>query len=46
MKSFLTASLLSLLAAANPFEGKTLYVNPSYQKELDSSISTAEGLAK
>ena len=46
MKTFLTSSLLAVLAAANPFEGKTLYVNPSYQTELDSSIATAQGLAK
>ena len=48
MKSFLTPSLLAVLAAAsgNPFEGKTLYVNPSYQAELDTSIATATGLAK
>ena len=46
MKTFFTACMLAALASANPFEGKTLYVNPSYQKELDSSIATASGNAK
>jgi len=32
--------------ANNPFQGKTGYVNPSYQKELDSSIATATGTVK
>jgi cellulose 1,4-beta-cellobiosidase len=30
----------------NPFEGKTLYVNPTYQENLEFSISTASGSAK
>jgi len=39
---------LALLVGAqntgtNPFLGKTYYVNPSYQAELDTSISTATG---
>eukprot|EP01064_Diplonema_japonicum_P039413 TRINITY_DN986_c0_g2_i1.p1 TRINITY_DN986_c0_g2~~TRINITY_DN986_c0_g2_i1.p1 ORF type:complete len:440 (+),score=115.79 TRINITY_DN986_c0_g2_i1:65-1321(+) len=33
-------------AAQNPFEGKSFYVNPSYQKELNSSIATATGAVK
>ena len=36
---------LAAIASANPFEGKTLYVNPVYQTELDSSIATASGTA-
>jgi len=31
---------------ANPFEGKTLYVNPTYQTDLDGSIATATGITK
>jgi len=30
----------------NPFEGKNLYVNPTYQDNLQFSISTASGAAK
>jgi len=30
----------------NPFEGHDFYVNPSYQKELSTSIATATGKAK
>lgn len=30
----------------NPFVGAPFYVNPSYQKELDSSIKTANGTVK
>jgi cellulose 1,4-beta-cellobiosidase len=40
-------SVIVLLAnAQNPFEGKTYYVNPSYQAELDTSIATATGSVK
>ena len=46
MKTFYAAAALAALASANPFEGKTLYVNPAYQTELDSSISSATGTAK
>jgi len=35
--------LLALVGAQNPFSGKTFYVNPSYQAELDTSIATATG---
>jgi len=35
--------LLGTVYAQNPFAGKTYYVNPSYQAELDSSIATATG---
>lgn len=30
----------------NPFEGKSLYVNPTYQANLQTSIATASGTAK
>jgi len=30
----------------NPFEGKTLYVNPTYQANLQTSIATASGTAR
>jgi cellulose 1,4-beta-cellobiosidase len=33
-------------AQGNPFEGKSFYVNPSYQAELDTSIATATGSVK
>ena len=46
MKTFYAAAALAAIASANPFEGKTMYVNPAYQKELDSSISTATGTTK
>jgi len=40
-------SVIVLLAnAQNPFSGKTFYVNPSYQAELDTSIATATGTVK
>jgi len=32
--------------STNPFEGKTFYVNPAYQAELDTSIATATGAVK
>ena len=32
--------------ATNPFDNVNFYVNPSYQKELDTSISTATGVVK
>jgi len=35
-----------LVSAQNPFVGKTFYVNPSYQAELNSSITSATGVAK
>lgn len=31
---------------ANPFVGKTLYVNPTYQANLSTTISTASGTTK
>lgn len=37
---------LALAQNQNPFQGHTFYVNPSYQKELNSSIATASGKAK
>jgi cellulose 1,4-beta-cellobiosidase len=46
------ACVAPLVAAAaatngsNPFAGRTFYVNPSYQAELDSSIATATGAVK
>ena len=46
MKTFMASCLLAVFASANPFQGKHLYVNPSYQKELGSSIATATGTAK
>jgi len=49
MKSILLLVALFGFAASqtgtNPFIGKTFYVNPSYQKELNSSIATATGTA-
>jgi cellulose 1,4-beta-cellobiosidase len=42
----LLAILVVLALAQNPFQGKTFYVNPSYQKELDTSIATATGKVK
>jgi len=40
-------SVIALLVSAqNPFSGKTFYVNPSYQQELDTSIATATGPVK
>lgn len=33
----------SAVPAVNPFSVKSFYVNPSYQKELDTSIATASG---
>jgi len=33
-------------SGTNPFAGKTYYVNPSYQAELDTSIATATGTVK
>jgi cellulose 1,4-beta-cellobiosidase len=39
--------LLGVVSAQNnPFSGKTFYVNPSYQAELDTSISTATGVTQ
>jgi len=38
--------LLASCFAANPFQGKTFYVNPAYQRELDTSIATASGSVK
>jgi cellulose 1,4-beta-cellobiosidase len=46
MESVVLLALLALVAAqqtTNPFLGKTFYVNPSYQAELDTSIATATG---
>jgi cellulose 1,4-beta-cellobiosidase len=39
-------ALLGVVYAQNPFLGKTFYVNPSYQAELNSSISSATGVTK
>ena len=33
--------LLALASAKNPLHGHNFYVNPSFQKELDTSIATA-----
>lgn len=46
MRLFLGILCLGIALAQNPFEGHTYYVNPSYQKELNSSIATATGKAK
>ena len=46
MNKFTAGCLLAAAASANPFEGKNLYVNPSYQTELDTSIATATGSVK
>jgi len=32
--------------AVNPFAGKNLYVNPTYQANLDTSIATASGTTR
>lgn len=34
------------LTTENPYQDKVLYVNPSFQKELDSSISTSSGVVQ
>jgi len=43
-KTFVVLALLVgfilLVRAGNPFDGATFFVNPSYQKELDTSIAT------
>jgi len=45
--SFLLLQVALISAqGTNPFVGKTYYVNPSYQAELDSSIATATGDVK
>jgi cellulose 1,4-beta-cellobiosidase len=49
--AFLVSAVLVALVgaqvpASNPFSGKTFYVNPSYQAELDTSIATATGAVK
>jgi len=31
---------------ANPFEGRTLYVNPTYQANLDTAIASSTGITK
>jgi hypothetical protein len=31
---------------ANPFEGRTLYVNPTYQANLDTAIASSTGTTK
>jgi hypothetical protein len=41
MNKFTASLLTAILASANPFEGKNLYVNPSYKEELEGSIKTA-----
>jgi len=49
MASAISFFLLVALVAGqgtNPFAGKTFYVNPSYQAELDTSIATATGTVK
>ena len=46
MNKFTASLLTATLASANPFEGKNLYVNPSYKEELEGSIKTAEGNVK
>lgn len=37
---------ISYAAPSNPFKGNTFYVNPAYQKELNTSIQTATGKTK
>jgi len=44
--SFFALVVAVFSQGGNPFMGKTFYVNPSYQKELDSSIATATGNVK
>ena len=39
-------SMLAAAVSANPFLGRNLYVNPSYQHNIDKSISTATGPVK
>jgi len=46
MYIFLLGLFALLVASQNPFEGKSYYVNPSYQAELDTSIATASGNVK
>jgi len=50
LRLLIVVSQVVLLCAqntgTNPFLGKTLYVNPSYQAELDTSIATASGTTK
>jgi cellulose 1,4-beta-cellobiosidase len=46
MHIFLLGLFALLVASQNPFTGKTFYVNPSYQAELDTSIATATGNVK
>jgi len=41
-----TCDDIAVNSSVNPFEGKNLYVNPTYQTNLDSSIATATGVAK
>ena len=38
--------LVSTAGQGNPIAGHTLYVNPTYVAELDSSIATANGTVK
>jgi len=42
----LTCDDIAVNPSINPFEGKNLYVNPTYQTNLDSSIATASGTTK
>lgn len=47
--AILALSLFGLSSAtdsSNPFLGKKFYVNPSFQKELDTSIASASGAIK
>lgn len=41
-----TCEDIAVNPSINPFEGKNLYVNPTYQTNLDSSIATASGTTK
>jgi len=43
---FTSAALLAAAVSANPFLGKTLYVNPSYQEKIDKAIASADGTTK
>jgi len=43
---FFFGLVLSFVLSQNPYAGKTYYVNPSYQAELDTSIATATGTVK
>jgi hypothetical protein len=49
MQAFAATCLFAAVSAVtdgNPFTGKTMYVNPSYQKELDGTIATTTGAVK